>query len=77
MALTGRRVGAEEALRSGLAHWVVPRPRLLVEAEARLRAVTAAPAEALALAKRAVNEGADLTLRDGLRLERRLAARIC
>lgn len=76
MTLTGRRVGAEEALRSGLAHWVVPRPRLLAEAEARLRAVASAPAEALALVKRAVNEGADMTLADGLRLERRLAAQL-
>ncbi|MCY4582623.1 MAG: hypothetical protein OXE50_07495, partial [Chloroflexi bacterium] len=42
----------------------------------RLRDVASAPAGALALAKRAVNEGAEMTLAEGLRLERRLAARL-
>ena len=76
MALTGRRVTSGEAVRAGFVDWLVPREQLHVVAEARLRDVASAPAEALALAKRAVIEGADLTLAEGLRLERRLAARL-
>lgn len=76
LALTGRRMTSGEAVRAGFVDWLVPREQLHVVAEARLRDVASAPAEALALAKRAVNEGADLTLDGGLRLERRLAARL-
>ena len=76
LALTGRRMTSGEAVRAGFVDWLVPRERLHVVAEARLRDIASAPAGALALAKRAVNEGADLTLADGLRLERRLAARL-
>ena len=76
MMLTGRRIDADEALRIGLVHRVVPPERLLADAEALLRAVVSAPSDVLTLLKRAVNEGADLTLSEGLRLERRLAARL-
>ncbi len=76
LALTGRRMTSGEAVRAGFVDWLVPREQLRVVAEARLRDVASAPAEALALAKRAVNEGADMTLADGLRLERRLVARL-
>ena len=76
LALTGRRMTTSEAVRAGFVDWLVPREQLHVVAEARLRDVASAPAGALALAKRAVNEGADMTLADGLRLERRLAARL-
>ena len=75
-ALTGRRVSAQEARRIGFVGWIVPRERLQQEAEERLRAIASAPPEALALVKRAVNEGAEMTLAEGLRLERRLAARL-
>lgn len=75
-ALTGRRVSAQEAHRIGFVGWIVPRERLQQEAEERLRAIASAPPEALALVKRAVNEGAEMPLADGLRLERRLAARL-
>ena len=76
LALTGRRMTSGEAVRAGFVDWLVPREQLHVVAEARLRDVASAPVEAIALAKRAVNEGADMTLADGLRLERRLAARL-
>ena len=76
LALTGRRMSSSEAVRAGFVDWLVPREQLHKVAEARLREVASAPAEALALAKRAVNEGAEMTLADGLRLERRLAARL-
>ena len=76
LALTGRRMSSSEAVRAGFVDWLVPREQLHIVGEARLRDVASAPAEALALAKRAVNEGAEMTLADGLRLERRLAARL-
>ena len=76
LALTGRRMTTSEAVRAGFVDWLVPREQLKIVAEARLREVASAPAEALGLAKRAVNEGADLTLAEGLLLERRLAARL-
>ena len=76
LALTGRRMTSSEAVRAGLVNWLVPRQQLMDVAGAYLQAVASAPAEALALAKRAVNEGADMTLADGLRLERRFAARL-
>ena len=72
-ALTGRRMSSSEAVRAGFVDWLVPREQLHIVAEARLRDVASAPAEALALAKRAVIEGSEMTLADGLRLERRLA----
>lgn len=75
-ALTGRRVSAQEAHRIGFVGWIAPLERLPQEAEERLRAIASAPADALALVKRAVNEGAEMTLADGLQLERRLAARL-
>ena len=76
LALTGRRISATEAMRAGFVDWIAPREQLARVAEARLRDVAQARAEALALVKRAVNEGADMPLADGLRLERRLAARL-
>ena len=76
LALTGRRMSSGEAVRAGFVDWLVPREQLHIVAEARLRDVATAPAEAIALAKSAVNEGAEMTLADGLRLERRLAARL-
>ena len=76
LALTGRRMSSSEAVRAGFVDWLVPREQLHIVGEARLRDVASAPAEALALAKRAVNEGAEMTLAEGLRLERRLAARL-
>ncbi len=75
-ALTGRRVSAQEAHRIGFVGWIAPLERLQQEAEACLRAIASAPPEALALVKRAVNEGAEMALANGLRLERRLAARL-
>ena len=76
LALAGKRMTSSEAMRAGFVDWLVPGEWLHIVAEARLREVASAPAEALALIKRAVVEGADLTLADGLWLERRLAARL-
>jgi enoyl-CoA hydratase/carnithine racemase len=72
MVLTGRRVGAQEARRIGLANRVVPRDTLLTAAKALAYTLSRHDPRIVALAKRAIRQGTDLSLADGLRLERRL-----
>lgn len=75
MILTGDPIDADTALRWGLVQRVVPRDRLYREAEALARHLLSRGPLALRLAKRAVLEGLDLPLAQGLALERRLAER--
>jgi enoyl-CoA hydratase/carnithine racemase len=75
MILTGDPIDAQAALRHGLVQRVVPRRRLYQEAEALARTLMSRRSLALRLAKRAVLEGLELPLAEGLALERRLAAR--
>ena len=75
MILTGDPIDAPTALGYGLIQRVVPLDRLYSEAEALARTLLARGPLALRLAKRAVLEGLDLPLAEGLALERRLAAR--
>jgi enoyl-CoA hydratase/3-hydroxyacyl-CoA dehydrogenase len=74
MILTGDPIDAETAYRYGLVQRVVPRDRLYPEAEALARKLLSHPAAAVRLAKRAVVEGIELPLAQGLALESRLAA---
>ena len=74
MILTGEPIDAETAYRYGLVQRVVPRDRLYGEAEALARKVLAQPAQAVRLAKRAVVDGIEMPLAQGLALETRLAA---
>ena len=75
MILTGDPIDAQAALRHRLVQRVVPRQRLYQEAEALARTLMSRGPLALRLAKRAVLEGLDLPLAEGLALERRLATR--
>ncbi len=75
MTLTGDPIDAATALRYGLVQRVVPRQRLYQEAESLARTLMSRGPLALRLAKRAVLEGLDLPLAQGLALERRLARR--
>ncbi len=75
MVLTGDPLDAATALRYGLVQRVVPRPRLYEEAESLARTLVTRAPLALRLAKRAVVEGLDLPLAQGLALEHRLAQR--
>ena len=76
MCMTGRHVAAEEALAIGLADRVVSADDLLdVAAEAATEFATG-PTEAYAGVKRAVGEGLDRTLEEGLAIETEEFARV-
>lgn len=75
MILTGDPMDAEAAYRYRLVHRVVPRERLYAEAEAFARKVVARPAELVALAKRALFEGAEMSLGAAITLESTLVER--
>ena len=74
MVLTGSRVDAREAVRIALVNHVVPRgdlDRAALTLAGRVAAVPRARATAI---KRCVTSGGELSLADGLALERRVAA---
>ena len=75
LAATGEPIDAAEALRLGLVHAVVPREELLATAREWSEALAAMPPASLRATKRAVVEGLDLPLSEGIALERRLATR--
>lgn len=74
LLLTGDRITASEALRIGLVNRVVPRPGLMAAATEVASKLLSMDPVALRYAKRAINEGLDMRLEEGLDLERRLAA---
>jgi enoyl-CoA hydratase/carnithine racemase len=74
LVFTGRHVGAEEALEMGLADAVVPDAEVYDTAVAMARKFAAGPPLALAAAKRAIEEGLDRPLEQGLALETELFA---
>jgi enoyl-CoA hydratase/carnithine racemase len=74
LLLTGRSVEADEALRLGLVSRVVPAERLETEADALARDLANLDRRAAQAVRRAVVEGADLPLEQGIRLEAALAA---
>src|SRR5262249_61766943 len=77
MRLTGGRVEAHEALRSGLGTRVVPADRLLAEAEGLLRKMLANSPTSLRLTLRAVNAGLEMPLREAQVLEATLFGLLC
>jgi enoyl-CoA hydratase/carnithine racemase len=76
MATSGEPIDAAEALSTGLVHAVVPRSELEATARAWADRLAALPTDVLRATKRAIIEGMDLPLAEGLALERRLAASV-
>jgi enoyl-CoA hydratase len=73
MLLANRRLTAEEAYHAGLVNQVVPKNKLLETAEEMARKIASFYPVAVRNAKQAVLRGLDLSLLEGLELERRLA----
>jgi enoyl-CoA hydratase len=72
MILTGRMLGAEEALQHGLAARVVP-PELIVEEAVRMgKLIAEKPPISVRLAKEAVTRAFEGRVDDGIELERKL-----
>jgi enoyl-CoA hydratase len=74
LLLTGRWMESEEAFRVGLVNRVVPRERLLNTAREIAATIASFDPIAVRNAKQAIARGMDLTLEEGLALERHLAA---
>lgn len=72
MILTGRQVSADEALRIGLVDRVVPADEVLSQALSWAAEMARGAVLAQGLAKRAINDGLDGPLVDGLDLEQQL-----
>jgi enoyl-CoA hydratase/carnithine racemase len=76
MLLANRRLKAQEAYDLGLVSQVVPRPQLMPVVEELARKLAGYDQRVLRAAKEAVLKGLDLSLEEGLELERRLAGRL-
>ena len=74
--LSGRWLRADEAKRLKLVNRVVPRKELVAEAEKLARKIAGFDPVAVAGAKQAIVRGLDLSLREGLELESRLAGSV-
>jgi enoyl-CoA hydratase len=77
MVFSGDMIPAEEALRIGLVDKVVPPENLDAEARSLAEKLVAKAPMALRLAKRAVNEGIGVSLREGLNLEANYFGILC
>ena len=72
IALTGDQMGAETALQVGLINQVVPADRLQAAARQLAEKLCARGPLAIRAAKRAMAEGLEMSLKDGLALEHKL-----
>jgi enoyl-CoA hydratase/carnithine racemase len=71
--LTNRRIKSDEAFQSGLVNKVVPKEILLESAEETALKIASFDPDAVRRAKQAVIKGLDMSLQDGLDLEKRLS----
>lgn len=69
LVLTGREIDAQEAYETGLVTTVVDADELMTHAKDMAQAMTTKSPLSLSFAKEAINNGMDLTLDQGLRLE--------
>lgn len=77
LILTGEMIDAREAHRIGLVNRVVPAAELAASADALARTLLARGPMALRLAMQAIQQGLDMSLADGQRLEAALFGLIC
>jgi enoyl-CoA hydratase len=75
MLLTGRRLGAAEAYDAGLISRLVKREELSQTVDEMARTIAAFDMRAVRNAKQAMVRGVDMTLEQGLYLERKLAVK--
>lgn len=76
MLLTGRWIDAGEAYRSGLVNRVVPREKLLSTAEETARQIASFSPMAVRYAKQSLVRGVNISLNEGLKMERRLSCHV-
>lgn len=76
LLLTNPWISGDEAYRVGLVDHVLPRKKLLKSAEAIAEKIASHDVTAVRAAKQAVLRGLDLTLEQGLDLEKRLAYKV-
>lgn len=76
MLLLDKWTEADEAFRIGLVNRIVPKENLIAEAKRMAERIASLDPLAVRLVKKAVVKGMDLTLRQGLDLEKRLAFRL-
>ena len=76
MLMSGRWLTAEEAHNIKLVNRIVPREKLIPEAEKIAEKICSYDNKAVRYVKQAVTRGLDLTLDEGLKLERTLAGRL-
>jgi enoyl-CoA hydratase len=69
LCLTGEIIDAQEALRIGLVQKVVPQAELLDRAKGIANVIASKAPLAIAACKRAINNGAHLSIDDGLEIE--------
>lgn len=69
LVLTGRSIGAAQALAWGLVEYVMPDDQAMAKAQELAREILANAPVAVQLARDAVRRGAEMPLADGLRLE--------
>jgi len=77
LLFTGEVVDAHEALRIGLVEKVVSTGEALNAAKAMARNIEGKGPVAIALTKKAVNEGMDVPLKKGLEIEKRAFGQVC
>jgi enoyl-CoA hydratase len=76
LLFTSRWVSSEEAYRIGLVNWVVPKDKLFQTAEEMAGKIASYHPMAVRNAKQAVTRGLDLSLTEGLDLEKKLASEL-
>lgn len=76
MVTTGEPMDAQRAYEQGLVQWLAPRGEAMTVARSLAERLAASSPAAVRAVKRAVLDGLDVTLAEGLALERRFADRV-